>query len=716
MATRAIGHTVEIYAWNVASNAPKTGDSANLSLFWIKDGTKAATANTPAEVSSTDNPGLYKVALTSTETDCNIGTLHGKSSTSDVVLIPVQIQFERLPDAAPGATSGVSVVGSAMTLDAAQRVKLDASQPDYAPAKASDLLGIRLVTTVSAVNSQTSFVLSAGASNNDAYNNCDVVMVKANGTQESTRYVNDYVGGTRTLVLQSAPSYTVSVGDTVIVLASRALKAVTDDGRSLDINISNRVAANLRQVMDVNLTETSNGRLAAALIKFLDVSTPTLTAESVNQTGDAYSSATTLLSRLTSARAGYLDNLNAGGVLASQADINALNQSASRRIVATTVSQFERPETGSTEYWVDVRTYDGDGAAVNADSTPTLAATGITSGDLSANLSVATNPSTGLYRWVYTLAHDATLEHVRFDATATLNGSEFVIAVNTQTADFVAITLSTNDRDMLTGIYNALPSGTIAGVDDVPTLAEINAEADQALADYGGPTKSEMDAGFDALNDLDSASAQLAAEAALAAYDPPTRAEATADKAEILTDTNSIKFVTDKFEGMLEVDGGVSRWTENALEQAPSGSGATTEEIVAALSGSTIVISSPYEPDTGTLTIICGDDYSESSGKAFTVNVESATLPDLDGATIVLTIRHKIINDLTIVGTGELISQDSDGATIAVSISRTETAKGRTGPGRSSWLYDLQATLADGTVLTLNNAQGTAQVLLDQTQ
>lgn len=37
------------------------------------------------------------------------------------------------------------------------------------------------------------------------------------------------------------------------------------------------------------------------------------------------------------------------------------------------------------------------------------------------------------------------------------------------------------------------------------TLTDLNAEADQALADYDGPTKAELDSGFAALNDLSEA-------------------------------------------------------------------------------------------------------------------------------------------------------------------------------------------------------------------
>ena len=95
---------------------------------------------------------------------------------------------------------------------------------------------------------------------------------------------------------------------------------------------------------------------------------------------------------------------------------------------------------------------------------------------------------------------------------------------------------------LLPGSYGSGSAGKIVGdnlnatvssratqtsVDDVPTNAELAtalAAADDAVL-----------AAIAALNNLSSAQAQTAATAALNAYDPPTRTEATSDKAEILT-------------------------------------------------------------------------------------------------------------------------------------------------------------------------------------
>lgn len=106
MATRAVQQVVTYYAWNTSTNAFVTGDAANHSTSWIKDGTRSATTNATAEVDATNCPGAYKVTMTSTEVDCWQGVLGGKSSTANVVLIPTMVAFEYLNTAAP-ATAGV---------------------------------------------------------------------------------------------------------------------------------------------------------------------------------------------------------------------------------------------------------------------------------------------------------------------------------------------------------------------------------------------------------------------------------------------------------------------------------------------------------------------------------------------------------------------------------------------------------------------------------
>jgi phage gp36-like protein len=215
----------------------------------------------------------------------------------------------------------------------------------------------------------------------------------------------------------------------------------------------------------------------------LSSTTITLTsAYDAAKTAGAQTDLNALLTRLSASRAGYLDYLNIGGAVASQADINAVNQSASRRIILQALEQWERPESGSSTYTIEARTWDGDGAAVNADSTPALTATGGTSGSLAASLSSATNPSTGVYRWTFTVASSATLEQVTLDVSATIGGSTFTLTRFAVILDAVSATWTANDRTKLTAVYDKLPLrsylvGTTVNSGAVDT-ADMNAISD----------------------------------------------------------------------------------------------------------------------------------------------------------------------------------------------------------------------------------------------
>lgn len=175
----------------------------------------------------------------------------------------------------------------------------------------------------------------------------------------------------------------------------------------------------------------------------------------------------TLLSRFSAARAGYLDNLNVGGAVASHVDIAAINQSASRSMLMSTVGQYAPSEV----YTVEMRTYNKlDGTAVNADTTPTLTATGAVTGSLSGNLSAATNPATGVYRWTYTPGATPTLEQIRMDGSAAISSATYTLTAYTQTVDQPTATFTATDKSNLTSIFNKLPSGNIA---DQTTLTAV---------------------------------------------------------------------------------------------------------------------------------------------------------------------------------------------------------------------------------------------------
>lgn len=77
------------YALDTGNTTYKTGDSANHTLKVVADDTEGSVAASPTEVDSTNCPGLYLVLVAAGENSGNSMTLHGKSATADVVIIPV---------------------------------------------------------------------------------------------------------------------------------------------------------------------------------------------------------------------------------------------------------------------------------------------------------------------------------------------------------------------------------------------------------------------------------------------------------------------------------------------------------------------------------------------------------------------------------------------------------------------------------------------------
>lgn len=87
---KGTAYTITYVAWDTSTGGLKTGDVTNHTCAWQKDNSTPATCtNSPAEVGG----GVYKITLTSTETNCDFGTLTVTSSDSSVVIAPLQIVF-----------------------------------------------------------------------------------------------------------------------------------------------------------------------------------------------------------------------------------------------------------------------------------------------------------------------------------------------------------------------------------------------------------------------------------------------------------------------------------------------------------------------------------------------------------------------------------------------------------------------------------------------
>lgn len=122
MSQRGKSVTITYTAWDATNNVPKTGDVANHTLRWVKDGTSAAPTNSPAEVDATNAKGVYKLVLTAAEASCDVGKLCGVSATAGVALFGPTIVFENAGVVVQG--TAVSAAAGTLTLASGDGAKV----------------------------------------------------------------------------------------------------------------------------------------------------------------------------------------------------------------------------------------------------------------------------------------------------------------------------------------------------------------------------------------------------------------------------------------------------------------------------------------------------------------------------------------------------------------------------------------------------------------
>lgn len=74
-------------------------------------------------------------------------------------------------------------------------------------------------TTIATLATQTSFTLTAGSADNDAYNGMAFIFTDVTtATQKGIAFASDYVGSTRTVTLEAAPIFTIATTDLVTIV------------------------------------------------------------------------------------------------------------------------------------------------------------------------------------------------------------------------------------------------------------------------------------------------------------------------------------------------------------------------------------------------------------------------------------------------------------------------------------------------------------------
>lgn len=113
---RSTAFVAEFIAWDLDANTYKTGDAANITAKWAKDGADAVNLTTPTVTENTAIAGLYRVSVSSVEANCTTGTISGTSITADVIIIPKTYDFEAA-EAGYGALTYVHTITDVDTTD-----------------------------------------------------------------------------------------------------------------------------------------------------------------------------------------------------------------------------------------------------------------------------------------------------------------------------------------------------------------------------------------------------------------------------------------------------------------------------------------------------------------------------------------------------------------------------------------------------------------------
>jgi hypothetical protein len=80
---------ITVYAFDSSTSLPKTGDAANITAYISKDGAAGVASNdvNPTEIGG----GLYFFNLTQAETNCDMFSIYGSSTTTNIQIVPKSV-------------------------------------------------------------------------------------------------------------------------------------------------------------------------------------------------------------------------------------------------------------------------------------------------------------------------------------------------------------------------------------------------------------------------------------------------------------------------------------------------------------------------------------------------------------------------------------------------------------------------------------------------
>lgn len=169
----------------------------------------------------------------------------------------------------------------------------------------------------------------------------------------------------------------------------------------------------------------------------------------------------------TSARFGYVDNLNIGGNVASSAEVTSVQNNT--RVVRVVPEVIERPDSGTTTYRIELLLYDDVGNMEAPDSAPTVALVNQAGTDKSSRLDSTTMTlvSTGRYRSIYTADVGDTLEQLVWTFSVAEGGATRLYGNTSVIVDTTAVDFTAADRTKLDTLAADYTTARAAKIDNL---------------------------------------------------------------------------------------------------------------------------------------------------------------------------------------------------------------------------------------------------------
>jgi hypothetical protein len=461
---------IDVGVWAADSADGKTGKTGlTLAVTLKKQGAHTLSSISPT-VTEVGN-GHYDISLTSSHTDTlKAATLRATATGADPIDAPnlinvvaydpydsVRMGVTALPNAAAGANTGLPVVGS----------QIPNANAGAIGGLATDAIASGTAQGAGTGNNQIQ--LAAGASATDAFYSRQKITITGGTGAGQTRFIIAYTGSTKMATVNrnwatnpdatsvyeiSGESFSVlteglaQAGAATSITLQSTASAVDDFYKGLWLELVSGVGAGQCRLCTayngttkvatvarawatnpdsttgyqahlgagVDVASWAASAVAAPNVagyplidvkKWLGTDAAAPTVAGIPKVEDA-----TLQARLTTARAGYLDNLNVGGNVASSTEVTSIqNNTRCVRVVPETI---DIPDTSTRTYRIELMLYDEVGNMEAPDAAPTVALVNQAGTDRSSRLDSTTMAlvSTGRYRCIYTSTAGDTQEQL----------------------------------------------------------------------------------------------------------------------------------------------------------------------------------------------------------------------------------------------------------------------------------------------------------------